>query len=253
MVAGGVKCVKWLIFVFNFLFFLTGCGLIGVGVWLNVERDDWEGISDYDYISVANVIIAAGAIIVIVAFLGCCGAITENKIMLLVFFVFLLIIFILEIGAGIAAYVWRGEIEDELKKELLERVPFRYHKEDGVLRAVNSIQDHFDCCGVDSFKDWSKPAEDSTGKSITEVPESCCINSGQSGSTPTCTKRAYSAALLLQAEYNQKGCYDSIKEFLEDNLLYVGITGIIFAVFQIIGMVFAMVLYCAIRKEGQIA
>lgn len=63
---------------------LTGCGLIGCGVWLNVARDDWEGISDYSYMSVANIAIAAGVIVVMVAFLGCCGAITENKIMLLV-------------------------------------------------------------------------------------------------------------------------------------------------------------------------
>ena len=62
---------------------LTGCGLIALGIWLNVDQDEWEGVSDFDYLSVANVAIAAGAIIMIVAFLGCCGAITENKIMLL--------------------------------------------------------------------------------------------------------------------------------------------------------------------------
>ena len=32
--------------------------------------------------SIANVCLVAGIIIVLVAFLGCCGAITENKIML---------------------------------------------------------------------------------------------------------------------------------------------------------------------------
>lgn len=67
-----------------FLFLqLTGCGLVALGIWLNVDRDEWEGISDFNYISVANVAIAAGAVIMVVAFLGCCGAITENKTMLL--------------------------------------------------------------------------------------------------------------------------------------------------------------------------
>lgn len=67
-----------------FLFLqLTGCGLVALGIWLNVDRDEWEGISDFNYTSVANVAIAAGAVIMVVAFLGCCGAITENKTMLL--------------------------------------------------------------------------------------------------------------------------------------------------------------------------
>jgi len=62
---------------------LTGCCLIGFGVWLNVARNDWQGISEYAYMSIANVCLATGVIIVLVAFLGCCGAIAENKIMLL--------------------------------------------------------------------------------------------------------------------------------------------------------------------------
>lgn len=255
MVEGGSKCIKYLVFVFNFLFFLTGCGLIGIGIWLNVERDDWKGISDYNYISVANVIIAAGVIIVIVAFLGCCGAITENKHMLLGFFTLLLLIFMMEMGAGVAAYIWRGEVEDELLKQVTERIPGRYYKEDGVMKAMNAIQKEFKCCGVHSISDWRIVAKDNSGASMSKIDASCCImDSKVAGYNSNCVTKTYLDYLnsnVLQAQYYSKGCFDSIKKFLEDNLLYVGICGIVFAVFQIIGMICAMVLYCAIRKEGQ--
>lgn len=243
MVSGGNKCIKYFIFVFNFLFFLTGCGLVGLGVWLNVDQDDWEGISDFNYISVANVAIAAGAIIVIVAFLGCCGAITENKYMLLGFFTLLVLIFIMELGAGIAAYIKRGDIEDELKDQLEKRIPDRYYSESGIEKAMDKIQKHFDCCGVASINDWNKNVN---GNHF--VPASCCRDDANG-----CTKRTWVAYLLNQSQYNKGGCYKSIEEFLEDNLLYVGITGIIFAIFQLIGMTLAMILFCAIHKESQVA
>ena len=60
-----------------------------------MDQDDWKGISDFNYISVANVAIAAGVIIVLVAFLGCCGAITENKCMLLVVSFYVVVEFIM--------------------------------------------------------------------------------------------------------------------------------------------------------------
>jgi len=248
---GGAKCVKYMVFIFNFLFFLTGCGLIGLGVWLNIERDDWEGISDYDYISVANVIIAAGAIIVIVAFLGCCGAITENRWMLLGFFIFLLIIFLLEIGAGIAAYVWRGEIEDELRIQIEKRIPERYYSETGVSKAMNSIQKHFECCGIDKIEDWAPQV--GVNSNVGSVDGSCCkTDASVSGYSSSCGKKLYSIAIAIKEQYYSKGCYASIRDFLEDNLLYVGICGIVFSIFQLIGMAFAMVLFCSISKSSHV-
>lgn len=239
MVDGGNKCIKWLIFIFNFIFFLTGCGLIGLGIWLNVDQDDWEGISDFNYISVANVAIAAGVIIVLVSFLGCCGAITENKFMLLGFFIFLLIIFILEIAAGIAAYVMRGNVESELKKQLDDRIPERYG-EVGIRNAMDAIQKEFKCCGVNNISDWRSG-------SPPKIPKSCC-----KPAVTSCDEVNFDGSETL-SNYFQKGCFKSIENFLEDNLLYVGITGIIFAIFQLVGMVFAMILYCAISKESQTA
>lgn len=254
MVQGGVKCVKWLLFVFNLLFFLSGCALIAVGVWLNIERDDWEGVSKFDYISVANVVMAAGAIIIVFAFLGCCGAITESKCMLLIFFVFLLIIFIMEIGTGIAAYVMRGEVKDELRKQLEERIPSRFYKEDGIFSAMNSIQRHFDCCGVNNITDWKKPSQNRDGNPVAEVQSSCCIDDrSNAGYSSACGTLPYTNAVSHITRYNTKGCYKSIEDFIEDNLLYVGITGVVFAIFQIVGMVFTMVLYCALRRDSQIA
>lgn len=237
------KCAKYLLFVFNFLFFLTGFVLIGIGLWLNIEQDEFEGISDFNYISVGNVGIAAGAIIVIVAFFGCCGAITESRYMLLGFFLLLLLIFILEISAGIAAYVMRGEIKDELRKQLEERIPDLYYTETGIWNAMNAIQKEFACCGVNGITDWGKD-----GAAKKEIHETCCKLS-----VTGCQTRAYTTEADILRSYNTQGCFGAIENFLEDNLLYVGITGVIFSIFQLIGMVLTMTLYTGIQSESNIS
>lgn len=227
---------------------MTGCCLIGFGVWLNVARNDWQGISEYGYISLANVAIATGSIVVLVAFLGCCGAITENKLMLLLFFIFLLIIFLLEVGSGISAYIFRDRLNSELKSQLEDRIPERYYKESGIETAVNKIQEHFQCCGLYRLEDWGNTTFGSP-----RVDESCCItDSNHIKYNANCLTRPWSSIdqnSALKDEYYQQGCYYKIEEFIKDNMWLTIVLGFSFAAVQVIGMVFAMLLYCVLRRQ----
>lgn len=229
-----MKCVKMLVFVFNFIFFAIGCALLGIGVYLNVKYKDYVNVSDFNFISVANVAIAAGVLIALIAFLGCCGAVQENKCMLLTFAIFLILIFILEIGAGIAAYVMRGKVEDKLKEQLNKRIPDEYYKEKGVRIAVDLVQNNFHCCGVENGPANYDPKD---------VPESCCKDEVKS-----CT----SAKLTITNKDNYVGigCYTKVKNWIKKNLQLVGICGIVFAVVQIMGIMFSLCLYRAVSKES---
>lgn len=53
----------------------------------------------------------------VIGFLGCCGAIKENSCMILTFSILIVIIFLMEIGIGIAGYIKHGELEGILSKE----------------------------------------------------------------------------------------------------------------------------------------
>ena len=55
-------------------------------------------------------LVVVGCIIFFVTFFGCCGAIKENHCMTITFSVLLAFIFLLELGAGIAAYMLRSDV-----------------------------------------------------------------------------------------------------------------------------------------------
>ena len=66
------------------VFQLGGCGLLGVGVWLSVSQGSFATLSpSFPSFSAANLIITLGTVVMVTGFLGCLGAIKENKCLLL--------------------------------------------------------------------------------------------------------------------------------------------------------------------------
>uniref|UniRef100_A0A8C1QZY3 CD81 molecule a n=1 Tax=Cyprinus carpio TaxID=7962 RepID=A0A8C1QZY3_CYPCA len=89
-VEGCTKCIKYMLFFFNFIFWLAGCVILGVSLWLRhdnktsslleLKYDGAEAPSTF-YISV-YILIAVGAVMMFVGFLGCYGAIQESQILI---------------------------------------------------------------------------------------------------------------------------------------------------------------------------
>lgn len=219
---------------------MIGCAILGLGIWLKIEKGDYVDISQYDYLTSANVAIGIGVVFLVISFLGCCGAIKEVAPMLISFFILLLLIFLLEIVIGIFAYVERSELDHNLKEDLTEVMLKRYTKagEEGLTKAVDIFQERFDCCGVDLYSDWKQSSYYDVHGSL---PATCCKTDVSKTVCPTIKETEWGKV------YKSKGCFTELKDFLKENLLYIGITAIVFAIFQILGMIFSMVLYRAVR------
>ncbi|CAL8292414.1 unnamed protein product [Boreogadus saida] len=99
-------------FLEDFLFwFLCGCGLLGVGIWLSVSQGSFATFSpSFPALSAANMVIAIGAIVMVTGFLGCLGSIKENKCLLLSFFIVLLIILLAELILLILFFVYSDKL-----------------------------------------------------------------------------------------------------------------------------------------------
>lgn len=244
--SGGNTCLKYLVFIFNLAFFIIGCALLGVGIYLKVGKTDYIDVAEEltsvsKYVTAGNLLIAVGSIILVVAFLGCCGACTENECMLLAFFLFLTLIFILELAAGIYGIVKRDEVEDQMKNDFQNAISSKYSKDKDsvIVKTIDKFQKEFKCCGYEEWRDWKNSNYFNQTK---EVPASCC----KQGAAECPTK-------VKPENYNQEGCFEKVMEFFKDHIYIAGICGTVFGGVQILGIVFSMLLYCAIRKSGTIA
>ncbi|XP_061062467.1 tetraspanin-8 isoform X9 [Eubalaena glacialis] len=124
--AGVSVCVKYSMFIFNFVSWLCGASILAVAIWLRVGKDGREILSPGDatinpYIAV-NILIVVGAIIMILGFLGCFGAMKENQFMLVLFFVGLILILLLQVVAGILGATNKSKTERALNETLQTNV-----------------------------------------------------------------------------------------------------------------------------------
>ncbi|XP_042528118.1 tetraspanin-9-like, partial [Dipodomys spectabilis] len=120
--ARGCLCgLKYAMFLFNLVFWLCGCGLLGVGIWLSVSQGNFATFSpSFPSLSAANLVIALGAVVMVTGFLGCLGAIKENKCLLLSFFVVLLAILLAELILLILFFVYMDKVSENAQQDLKE-------------------------------------------------------------------------------------------------------------------------------------
>lgn len=237
-------CLKYLLFVFNFLFWLGGAAVLGVGVWTLVEKSDYLSLLASSTFAVsAYILILAGSLVVLTGFLGCCAVIREQKSCLSTYFILLLLIFLIELVAGVLAYVYYQRLSEELKQHLHQTMTENYaqSEKDAITLAVDRLQQDFKCCGSNNSNDWTLSAyilsKHSEGR---VVPDSCCKTI-----TPFCGKRDHPSNIYKV----EGGCITKLEKFLADHLLVIGAVGIGVACLQICGMVLTCCLYKRIKMD----
>lgn len=228
----GMSFVKYLLFAFNIIFCITGILLIAFGgIVLHASMSAIE-ITDNDVRYVPSIIlIVAGIVIFVIAFLGCFGAIRESYGMLMTFAVFLLIIFIVELAIGIAVAVNKDQLNQESFREHFNR---NLNSETDRAK-LDSIQTLLQCCGVDGYSDWGG-----------NHPKSCCTNvqQGTGGQDARCTSLDSSMTYVYST-----GCFEATKmNFEKGKKILMGI-GIGLAFVEIVGIVLACWLAAVIKRE----
>lgn len=211
-----LKLLKYVLFFFNLLFWFCGCCVLSFGIYLLIHKKFGVLFFNLPFLTLGNVLVIVGSIIMVVAFLGCMGSIKENKCLLMSFFVLLLIILLAEVILAILLFVYEQKLNKYVADGLTDSIQ-RYQSDNSTKVAWDSIQSFLQCCGVNGTSDWpSNP------------PASC------------------------PSDPQVKGCYIKAQQWFQSNFLYIGIITICICVVQVLGMSFALTLNCQIDKSTRV-
>merc|ERR1711963_519838 len=126
----------------NCLFALIGCVLIGFGAYTQIESKDYLNFLGDNYVNTPIFIIILGGVIFVISFFGCCGACNESKCMMYTYGFLLFIILIAQIGAGIAAFALKGDLENAIETNMKTGME-NYNNHEGVKDTWDLIQSNF--------------------------------------------------------------------------------------------------------------
>uniref|UniRef100_A0A669DQB3 Tetraspanin n=1 Tax=Oreochromis niloticus TaxID=8128 RepID=A0A669DQB3_ORENI len=232
-------CIKYFIFGFNILFWLLGMALVGIGLWAWSEKgvlSNISSITDLGGLDPVWLFMVVGAVMFILGFAGCIGALRENTFLLKFFSVFLGIIFFLELTTGVLAFVFKDWIKDQLNLFINNNI--RAYRDDIDLQnLIDFTQEYWECCGAFGADDWNlniyfnctdgNPSREKCG-----VPFSCCTKDPACGQlTPPAHEQ--------KDHINVKGCVPQFEKWLQDNLTLVAGIFIGVALLQIFGICLA--------------
>uniref|UniRef100_A0A3B5MMV3 Uncharacterized protein n=1 Tax=Xiphophorus couchianus TaxID=32473 RepID=A0A3B5MMV3_9TELE len=225
-VAGCTKCIKYMLFFFNFIFWLAGGVILGVALWLRHDSQtsnllilQFEGqqAPSTFYISV-YILIAVGAVMMLVGFLGCYGAIQESQCLLGTFFFFLVILFACEVAAAIWGFMNR----DSMSKELIN---------------------FYDAAYIKAVDVTGSPSKDAAiGVLGAFHTTTLCTESG--------TNLLIDCSILIQPFFvSCQSCHSELVALFSEKLHLIGLAALVVAVIMIFEMIFTMVLCCGIRNS----
>jgi len=217
--------VKCLVFFFNFLAFLAGAILLGVGIAGLVSGAVYNKISEYAtsesiaYTSIKAalyVAIAVGAIIMILGFLGCCGALCESQCLLGLFITVMTIMIVIQVAAGIVAFVYKDKVKDAVTSGLQD-ASTKIDTDSGACELWQDVQKNLPCCGMDG-NPWHL------------VPGAKC--------NVTCPANG-----LL------KKCPDELYNLLQKSAQVLGIIALCVVVLELAALIFSCCLCCSVKGE----
>ncbi|XP_013396016.1 CD9 antigen isoform X2 [Lingula anatina] len=256
----GAKCAKFMLIVFNTIFWLSGAAVLGVGIWLRIDPsilkyqqvvsiDSEDPMLEY----AAYALIAAGAFVFLVGFCGCCGALRESKFMLGMYIFFMVLIMAVELAAGILAVAYKDKVETQLKAYMVTSIKNKYMTNNTIGAAWNLVQYNHECCGANNYTDYHN-SKWSNASGIHVAPTCCKMDPGkdpdkiQPVNYQVCQTEA-NAGTPSPTQLHSKGCYEAVKAWFLNHAVVVIAVGCGIAGVELFGFIFAICLCRGIGDE----
>lgn len=243
------KCIKYSLFFLNVFFWLAAVLILGVGVYIMVEKKDtYQNLSDLKFDPAVLFVILGGALFLI-TFLGCLGALRENTCMLCCYASIVGFLLLIEVACGVLGFVFRDQVESKIRDKLNNAIRL-YRDNPDLQLVIETTQTEFKCCGIVSYKDWeaneyfncSSPGPEACG-----VPRTCCQTEDDRINNQCGFGVGKMEAIEREKKIYTVGCLTTAVDWFKSNLITIGIVSFGILLLQMI------TIWLATSLRGQVS
>ncbi|XP_012899774.1 tetraspanin-1 isoform X2 [Mustela putorius furo] len=210
--------LKTMMILFNFLIFLCGVALLAVGIWVSIDGSSFLKIfgplssSAMQFVNVGYFLIAAGAVLFALGFLGCYGAQTENKCALMMAEHFLTLL-----------------VVPAIKQD--------YGSQKDFTQVWNTTMEGLKCCGFNNYTDFEGSPYFMKNHTF---PPYCCADNGNGTAVEPCTEEK-------AKDKTVQGCFSQLLYDIRTNAATVGGVAAGIGGLELAAMIVSMYLYCNLK------
>ncbi|KAM3587816.1 uncharacterized protein V6R79_014551 [Siganus canaliculatus] len=246
--------IKYLLFIFNFIFWLISLILVSIGVYARLMKHAEAALACLS-VDPAVMLMVLGVLMFFLTFCGCVGSLRENICLLQTFCICLTVIFILQLVAGILGFVFadraRGKVTEMINKAIVH-----YREDIDLQNLIDFGQKEFGCCGGVTYTDWSQNmyfncSDHNPSRERCSVPFSCCITpKDQMVINTMCGQGMQKLEYIEAGDYiHSNGCIDQLVDWIHSNMFLLGGIALGLAIPQLVGILLSQILINQIKDQ----
>ncbi|XP_060905364.1 CD82 antigen [Labrus mixtus] len=229
--------------VLNFIFLALGLSVFLCGLWILFDIRNLLTARPSDELrTVGAGLMIIGGVVGVVSVVGFVSAVKENKILLLTYQGFLIILVFSQLFITLLLLLNKGEIEKKVDNTLDHLIVHYRGDTESQDTLVDNIQHYEKCCGFMGPSDWLKNLY---LQNLTDVLPCSCFNFSRNS-----TRWCYKQPDNMYTEFLNQGCTKKVSNWLQENINTI--TGMVIGLMfiQMVLFVLMVSLYYAIKSKA---
>ncbi|XP_037315723.1 tetraspanin-33 isoform X2 [Pungitius pungitius] len=246
--------VKYLVFLFNFIFWIISLVMVAIGVYARLMKHAEAALACLA-VDPAVMLMIVGFFMFFVTFCGCVGSLRENICLLQTFCICLTVIFLLQLIAGVLGFVFSDKARDRVTG-MINNAIVHYREDIDLQNLIDFGQKEFGCCGGVTYTDWSQNlyfncTQDNPSRERCSVPFSCCILSDDKVVINTMCGTGVQLLEYVEAgdHIHTNGCIDTLVNWIHSNMFLLGGVALGLAIPELVGILLSQILINQIKDQ----
>ncbi|KAL6481785.1 hypothetical protein MHYP_G00098650 [Metynnis hypsauchen] len=235
----GYLFLRYLMILLSCVILISGLVLFCLGIWIKYGAASFievMGSFSSQLLTSSYICMGVGGALCLLGIIGCSGAWTQSRWLILLYFFIVSMMFIGQIVGTIVVILYKDMVTSMIREASKESLMTAYMgpaATDPISKAWNSIMIEYKCCGFEKSTDDFKSSIFGINTGLL-YPKTCCVDMN----SPECNGLDTTPSLI-----HQQSCMEKLIEIIKDKSVIISAIAATVCIMQLASMIISVVLF----------